>query len=154
MKLVLDDIFGKDNFRNEIVWQRFNYHADGKRCGIVHDNLLFYSKDETVIWNKEFALLKDEYLASHFTQKNSDGRPDRLDDAPARGYWSVDPGCDGELFRSGSEDYRGNTENDYDPLHIVKKPELGKRLVKPGKRRGCMRVADVFGFEAEAVKEA
>ena len=68
-------------------------------------------------------------------------------------YWSVDPDYDGELFRSVWQDYRGNTENDDDPLHVVRKAELGKLPVKPGKRRVCVRVVDVFGFEAEVVKE-
>ena len=31
-------------------------------------------------------------------------------------YWAVDPDYDGELFRSVWQDYRGNTENDNDPL--------------------------------------
>ena len=68
-------------------------------------------------------------------------------------YWSVDPDYDGELFRSVWQDYRGNTENDDDPLHVVRKAELGKLPVKAGKRRVCVRVVDVFGFEAEVVKE-
>jgi adenine-specific DNA-methyltransferase len=85
VKLCLDDIFGKDNFRNEIVWQRFNYHADGNRFGIVHDNILFYGKGDIVIWNKQFVPLKDEYIGSHFTQKDAEGRPYRLDNALAQG---------------------------------------------------------------------
>ena len=68
-------------------------------------------------------------------------------------YWSVDPDYDGELFRSVWQDYRGNTENDDDPLHVVKRAELPGLPVKHGKRRVCVRVVDVFGFEAEVVKE-
>jgi adenine-specific DNA-methyltransferase len=36
-------------------------------------------------------------------------------------YWSVDPDYDGEVFRSAWQDYRGNTDNDHDPLHVVRK---------------------------------
>jgi len=50
-------------------------------------------------------------------------------------YWSVDP------------DY------DDDPLHVVRKAVLSGLPVKAGKRRVCVRVVDVFGFEAEVVKE-
>jgi len=39
-------------------------------------------------------------------------------------YWSVDPDYDGEVFRSVWQDYRGNTDNDDDPLHVVKKAVL------------------------------
>jgi adenine-specific DNA-methyltransferase len=67
-------------------------------------------------------------------------------------YWSVDPDYDGELFRSVWQDYRGNTENDDDPLHVVRKAVLSGLPVKSGPRRVCVRVVDVFGFEAEVVK--
>ncbi|MBI5688306.1 MAG: site-specific DNA-methyltransferase [Verrucomicrobia bacterium] len=68
-------------------------------------------------------------------------------------YWSVDPDYDGELFRSVWQDYRGNTEDDHDPLHVVRKAILSGLPVKNGKRRVCVRVVDVFGFEAEVIKE-
>jgi adenine-specific DNA-methyltransferase len=68
-------------------------------------------------------------------------------------YWSVDPDYDGELFRSVWQDYRGNTDNDDDPLRVVTKAVLSGLPAKSGKRRVCVRVVDVFGFEAEAIKE-
>ena len=68
-------------------------------------------------------------------------------------YWSVDPDYDGEIFRSVWQDYRGNTENDDDPLRVVTKAVLSGLPTKSGKRRVCVRVVDVFGFEAEAIKE-
>ncbi len=68
-------------------------------------------------------------------------------------YWSVDPDYDGEVFRSVWQDYRGNTDNDDDPLRVVTKAVLPGLPVKSGKRRVCVRVVDVFGFEAEAIKE-
>ncbi|MCX6911326.1 MAG: site-specific DNA-methyltransferase [Verrucomicrobia bacterium] len=68
-------------------------------------------------------------------------------------YWSVDPDYDGELFRSVWQDYRGNTEEDHDPLHVVRKAVLSGLPVRAGTRRVCVRVVDVFGFEAEVVQE-
>jgi adenine-specific DNA-methyltransferase len=67
-------------------------------------------------------------------------------------YWSVDPDYDGEVFRSVWQDYRGNTENDNDPLHVVNKAVLSGLPVKNGPRKVCVRVVDVFGFEAEVIK--
>ena len=67
-------------------------------------------------------------------------------------YWSVDPDYDGEVFRSVWQDYRGNTDNDHDPLHVVRKAVLSGLPVKSGSRRVCVRVVDVFGYEAEVVK--
>lgn len=68
-------------------------------------------------------------------------------------YWSVDPDYDGEVFRSVWQDYRGNTENDADPYRVVTTARLTGLPKKDGKRRVCVRVVDVFGFEAEATVE-
>jgi adenine-specific DNA-methyltransferase len=68
-------------------------------------------------------------------------------------YWSVDPDYDGEVFRSVWQDYRGNTENDDDPFRVVTRARLSGLPAKDGPRRVCVRVVDVFGFEAEATAE-
>lgn len=67
-------------------------------------------------------------------------------------YWAVDPDYDGQVFRSVWQDYRGNTENDGDPLRVVTQAVL-ELPAKDGPRRVCVRAVDVFGFEAEATVE-
>ncbi|MCS3881196.1 site-specific DNA-methyltransferase [Bradyrhizobium elkanii] len=68
-------------------------------------------------------------------------------------YWSVDPDYDGEVFRSVWQDYRGNVENDSDPYRVATTARLAGLPKKDGARRICVRVVDVFGFEAEATVE-
>ena len=65
-------------------------------------------------------------------------------------YWAVDPDYDGEVFRSVWQDYRGNTANDGDPLRVVTQAVVTAPS-KDGPRKVCVRVVDVFGFEAEVV---
>ena len=65
-------------------------------------------------------------------------------------YWAVDPDYDGQVFRSVWQDYRGNTANDADPLRVTTQAVLTVPR-KEGARRVCVRVVDVFGFEAEVV---
>lgn len=65
-------------------------------------------------------------------------------------YWAVDPDYDGQVFRSVWQDYRGNTENDGDPLRVVTQAAL-TLPAKSGARRVCVRAVDVFGFEAESI---
>ena len=65
-------------------------------------------------------------------------------------YWAVDPDYDGQVFRSVWQDYRGNTANDADALRVVTQAVLTVPR-KEGPRRVCVRVVDVFGFEAEVV---
>ena len=65
-------------------------------------------------------------------------------------YWAVDPDYDGQVFRSVWQDYRGNVANDGDPLRVTTQALLTVPA-KAGLRRVCVRVVDVFGFEAEVV---
>ncbi|MEW6354231.1 MAG: site-specific DNA-methyltransferase [Pseudomonadota bacterium] len=68
-------------------------------------------------------------------------------------YWSVDPDFDGVTFRSVWQDYRSNTENDADPLRVVREARLDNLPAKPGPRQVAVRVVDVFGFESEVVEQ-
>ncbi|HWJ30294.1 MAG TPA: DNA methyltransferase, partial [Flavisolibacter sp.] len=49
LKMICDIIFGGDNFRNEIIWQRTSTHNDAKQgakhFGRVTDTILFYAKN-------------------------------------------------------------------------------------------------------------
>ena len=65
-------------------------------------------------------------------------------------YWAVDPDYDGKVFRSVWQDYRGNTANDEDALRVVTQAVV-TTPAKSGPRKVCVRVVDVFGFEAEVV---
>jgi site-specific DNA-methyltransferase (adenine-specific) len=85
LKIILDKIFGPNNFRNEIIWQRFTFHADAKRYGRVHDILLFYSKTDDYLWETQYGEHKEKYKKSHFTQTDPDGRIFRLDNAVGEG---------------------------------------------------------------------
>ena len=67
-------------------------------------------------------------------------------------YWAIDPDYDGEVFRSVWQDYRGNTDNDGDPLRVVRRATLDLEPHE-GPRRVCVRAVDVFGFESEVVIE-
>lgn len=74
LKMVLDQIFGVKNFRNEIVWKRAIAHSDSKRCGSIHEILLFYSKSDRWVWNKEFMPYEQQYIDTYYRYKDSNGR--------------------------------------------------------------------------------
>ena len=44
IKIMLDIVFGRENFRNEINWKRSGNHSDGKKFGRITDAILYYSK--------------------------------------------------------------------------------------------------------------
>lgn len=51
VKVLLDEIFGENNFRSEVVWKRSTAHSGANRYGPVHEVLLFYSKGSSYLWN-------------------------------------------------------------------------------------------------------
>jgi len=74
LKVVLDGVFGKERFLNEIVWKRTSAHSSAKRYGPVHDILFYYSKSETRTWNQQYASYASEYLETTFNNRDADGR--------------------------------------------------------------------------------
>ncbi len=54
LKVILDDIFGKDNFRNEIVWYYRRWSAPSKTFQKMHDCIFFYSKNPNYIFNQQY----------------------------------------------------------------------------------------------------
>jgi DNA modification methylase len=74
LRCILDELFGTDNFTNEVVWQRSNPHNDTKRYGSIHDTVFVYSKGSTYIFNTQYTPPSEEYIKSHFTQQDEDGR--------------------------------------------------------------------------------
>ncbi len=51
LKIVMDKIFGKKNFRNEIVW-RYSWGLRTDKCwNRKHDSILMYSNSENIIFN-------------------------------------------------------------------------------------------------------
>jgi len=68
IRLVLDEIFGKENFRNEIVWQRTGAHNDAGRFGYVHDTIYFFSKSENSLFNPVFVPYSAEHMETRFNQ--------------------------------------------------------------------------------------
>jgi len=77
LKILMDTIYGKTNFRNEIVWhygQRTNFHKG--HFSRKHDIILFYAKsDDTKINPVSIPWLKDEFLQHrHDVKIDNDGK--------------------------------------------------------------------------------
>jgi adenine specific DNA methylase Mod len=64
VKVVMDELFDKDFFRNEIVWRRGPQKSHGLGYGRNADKILFYTKGNDYCWNKQVGELSDEYLKS------------------------------------------------------------------------------------------
>ena len=66
VKILMDEIFGEDNFRNEIVWKRTGAHNDAGKYGIVHDTIFWYSKNQEYFFHEIFIDLTEEHKSTRF----------------------------------------------------------------------------------------
>ncbi|MCQ2247140.1 MAG: site-specific DNA-methyltransferase [Bacteroidaceae bacterium] len=66
VKILMDEIFGEDNFRNEIVWKRTGAHNDAGKYGIVHDTIFWYSKNQEYFFHEIYIDLTDEHKSTRF----------------------------------------------------------------------------------------
>lgn len=73
VKILMDEIFGEENFRNEIVWKRSTTHADAGFYGNNFDTIFFYTKGQSYTFNTVFQDYDESYLA-RFTHVDPDGR--------------------------------------------------------------------------------
>ena len=110
---------------------------EGERLQVVLNNYVLLSPD-----------------AINLDEKNREALQKVMNNEPLAliEYWAVDPDYDGEVFRSVWQDYRGNTENDNDPLRVITRAQL-ELPIMTGLRTVCVRAVDVFGFESEVVIE-
>ena len=105
VKAMLDGIFGRKNFRNEIVWKRSHAHSSAKRYGPIHDLLLYYTKTDKYTWADSRHGYDQEYIDRYF----------KFDDGDGRGrYWTGDltgagirKGETGKLWRGFSPTEKG-----------------------------------------------
>lgn len=76
-KIVLDEVFGRHNFLNEVVWKRkFGNAAESRRLGSAYDTLFVFAKTDDYYFSPVREKNSDhvkQYMASRFTRKDTDG---------------------------------------------------------------------------------
>lgn len=105
LKIVLDGVFGGDNFLNEISWKRTSAHSSAKRYGPVHDVILFYSKSQNYTWNPTYTEHDPDYIEKFYRHAGPDGRRYTLSDLSAAG---VRHGSSGQPWRGIDIAAKGN----------------------------------------------
>jgi DNA modification methylase len=82
MRLALDEVFGTENYRNEIRWKRQpprGAKAISRQFAKSSDTILYYSRRDNYVWNPQFKPYSAEYVAAKFVHKNHEGRAYRID---------------------------------------------------------------------------
>lgn len=77
LKMLLDDIFGKNNFKNEIIWK--SGHVKGAKAtsdkyGRVTDSIFFYTKSEDYFFKTPYKPIDLNDPNNKFIHKDKDGR--------------------------------------------------------------------------------
>ena len=94
LKMLMDAVFGPDQFRNEIVWKRTSAHSSAKRFGPVHDVILFYGRSDELQWIGGH----QPYVAGYVKQRFARGDDRPWKDADLTGS-GVRHGETGEIWR-------------------------------------------------------
>ena len=79
LKMVMDDIFGQKNFRNEVIWKRTSTKSLAKRYAVNTDRILYYIKSNGATWNQQYAPYDDEYIQKTFRGRDKHGKYGTVD---------------------------------------------------------------------------
>lgn len=148
-RLILDDVFGADNFQNEIIW---SYGAGGNPKAFFprkHDSILWYSKG-TPTFNLQGGIMRVPYdkstLDTHYKNVDSDGRLFRVQKVNGREYKTY--ADEGKLVTDVWTDIGG--QNATSPIsgeatgYPTQKPEkLLERIIHAASKPGDL-VGDFF----------
>lgn len=75
VKIIMDEIFGAGNFRNDITRIKCNpKNFSRKAYGNIKDLILFYSKSKNPIWNEPFQAFSEDDKSRLYKKIDSDGR--------------------------------------------------------------------------------
>lgn len=85
LKVILDEIFGRELFRNSICWKSSPGHSDSAYYGEMQNTILFYTKSRKSIWNQLYQAYDDDYLEGHYRKVDVDGRKFEDDNLTAYG---------------------------------------------------------------------
>jgi DNA modification methylase len=98
LRVLLDGIFGPQNFLSQVAWQRTGTHSSAKRWGPIHDVILFYGKHNAAprVWNRPYAPLSEKHLKGHYRKVDEAGRRYEHGELTAPG---IRRGRSGEVWR-------------------------------------------------------
>ena len=90
LKILMDGVFGVDDFRNEIIWKRKAGRGETNnaaiRFGVSHDTILFYAKSHAARFFRQYRPNNASYIESKFTESDADGRLYHLDNLTSPSY--------------------------------------------------------------------
>ena len=88
LKMLLDAVFGPENFRNEIIWKRTSARSDSHTVNHIHDVIFLYTRSDHWTWNTQYMPYDEEYIEEFYKYRNVEGRRFMSDNLTAAGMRS------------------------------------------------------------------
>jgi adenine-specific DNA-methyltransferase len=66
LRCLMEEVFGAEDYRNEIVWKRTTARSGSSTYNHIHDTILFFTKGGDFTWNQQYLPYSDGYLDSNF----------------------------------------------------------------------------------------
>jgi len=152
-KILLDEIFGEENLRREIIWNKNN--SSGGKAGAnnwitTHDTIFYYTKNDETYFEKQYIPYTDEYIAQRFVHSDKNGKY-RLQGEDRKQYLSDSKGVSvTSVWEISDINVMATERLDY----ATQKPEaLLERIIKASSDKGMI-VADFFGGSGVTAKVA
>lgn len=144
IKVILDEIFNKINFRNEIIWSYSTQGRPSDRFAQKHDQIFVYGKTQNTFFNVEESKVdySQEYIDSHFTDIDENGRKCRIrtDAGKRRIYYPEDGMIPNDVWNIPYENSMSKNRTGYP----TQKPEkLLEKIIKFATKEGDI-VLDFF----------
>jgi adenine-specific DNA-methyltransferase len=73
VKILMDEVFGEGNFKNEIVWKRSTAHSDSNGYANLHDNIFYFTKSEDFVFNTQYEPYSKEYIKTYYRHNDEKG---------------------------------------------------------------------------------
>ncbi len=88
LRVILEELFGTNNYKNEILWKRTSAHSHAKGIGNIADHVFYFTKSDNYTFNKIYQDYSEDYVKSHYSRISPEGRRYRTDNliAPGKGY--------------------------------------------------------------------
>lgn len=106
LRFLLEEVFGAEAVRNEIVWKRTSARSDSSTFNHIHDVLFFVAKGERFCWNIQHTPYDAAYVRQHFSMsEEGTDRRFKSSDLTARGLRA---GSSGKPWRGFDPASKGN----------------------------------------------
>jgi site-specific DNA-methyltransferase (adenine-specific) len=90
LKMLMDAVFGPEQFRNDIVWKRKTGRGETNRAavrfGVAQDNILFYARSSKAKLHRQYKENDPEYIERMWRHVDADGRRYRIDNLASPSY--------------------------------------------------------------------